>query len=153
MEKNWVKKAYGGFGTALTGVFFILFQFYLNDGSMDSMLIFLGFTPVVIGAAQGLYYMTKHEKGYIYLAEDYLTIYNGPILPKTEIAYSNIEYCTVVSNLLIFTLKNNKEKQINTDFLSGDDFAKLREELKKRVKANIFRARHHVHNSFDIKNE
>jgi hypothetical protein len=152
-EKNWGKKAYNGFGTALVAVFFIVFQFYLNGGTLDDLLIFLGFIPVIIGVTRGLYYMTKHEKNYIYLAEDHLAIYHGPILPRTEIYFSNIDYCSVVSNLLVFSLKNNKEKQINTDFLSEDDFALLREELKKRVKADLFRVSPHVHNRVNVKNE
>jgi len=42
-EKNWGKRAYSGFGTALAGLFLIIFQVYLNGGSMDSLLVFIGF--------------------------------------------------------------------------------------------------------------
>jgi uncharacterized membrane protein HdeD (DUF308 family) len=84
-EKNWGKNAYGGFATALIGIFLIVFQFYLNGSSMDSMLVFLGFIPVIIGIAQGFYYMSKHEKDYIYLEEDFLAVYNGPLIPRTKL--------------------------------------------------------------------
>lgn len=142
-EKKWGKKAYGGFATAIIGVFLIVFQLYLG-GSMDSLLVFMAFIPVIIGLAQGLYYISRHEKDYIYLAEDFLTIYHGPLLPRTEIAYSNIDHCSVVRDLLIITLKNDKEKQINTDLLSDEDVALLREELKKSVRANLFRIHQHL---------
>lgn len=144
-EKNWAKKAYGGFATALVGLFLLVFQFYFQKGPIEGPVVFFSFIPFVVGLLQGLYYMSKHEQEYIYLEEDLLTIYNGPLLPRTTIHYADIDYCIVVSNLLMFKLQNGKEKQINTDYLSGKDFSLLRKELKKRVKADLFRASPHVH--------
>ncbi|MFA1819359.1 hypothetical protein ACDX78_03975 [Virgibacillus oceani] len=138
-EKNWGKKAYNGFGTALVGVFFIVFQVYLNGGSMDSLLIFIGFIPVIIGVTQGLYNMTRQEKDYVYLEEDLLTINKGLFLPRKEVKYVDINYCTVIGDFLVFKLRKDKEEQINIEYLSDEDFALLREELKKRVKIDLFR--------------
>ncbi|WP_164214680.1 hypothetical protein [Virgibacillus sp. YIM 98842] len=152
-EKNWAKKAYSGFGTALVGLILIVFQFYFQEAPIEGVIVFFSFIPLIIGLVQGVYYMSKHEQEYIYLEEDLLTIYHAPLLPRSTIYYDNIDYCIVVSNLLMFKLNNGREKQINTDYLSEKDFSLLREELKKRVKADLFRTSPHVHNRINVKNE
>ena len=91
--------------------------------------------------------MTKQEKDYIYLEEDRLTINKGLFLPRKEVIYSNIDYCIVIGNFLVFKLRKDKEEQINIEYLSDEDFALLREELKKRVKADLFRASPPVYNT------
>jgi hypothetical protein len=152
-EKNWAKKAYSGFVTAMAGLILIVFQFYFHEGTMDGLFVFLSFVPFLAGLIQGIFYMSRHEREYIYLEEDLLTIYKGPLFPRTKVYYNDIDYCIVVSTFLVFKLANEKEKQINTDLLSGNDFALLREELKKRVKPDLFRINPHFHNRININNE
>ncbi|WP_099159203.1 hypothetical protein [Virgibacillus ndiopensis] len=138
-ENKWARKGINGFLTAIIGFMLIIVQIYLVD-SIDSLLFYSSFISVLIGLLQGIYYMNRTQHDYIFLEENCLSIYRGPLFPRKKIEYNDINYCVEMSGLIICYLKDDKEAQFNTEWLSVIDVVQIKKQLKLRVKVeNVFR--------------
>ncbi|WP_327607570.1 hypothetical protein [Virgibacillus tibetensis] len=95
----------------------------------------LGFIPVFIGVVQGIHYFNRSERDYIYMEEERMTIYRGPLLPNITIEYNDIHYCVAKNEheLMVIMLVNGQEKQFKTDLVSDEDLSQIREKLKQRT--------------------
>ncbi|UOQ48989.1 hypothetical protein MUN88_02295 [Gracilibacillus caseinilyticus] len=64
--------------------------------------------------------------------DDRLSIYRGPVLSRKLINFDHVDRVVQINTVILFKMENGKEEQIFTDFLSNEDTAEIKDQLKKK---------------------
>ncbi|MFD2629769.1 hypothetical protein [Oceanobacillus kapialis] len=125
----WRKRSKAGIGSTLAGVIALLFQAYrgfpLHD-TLDYTYLIVSFLPILIGVLQYINNVAMLRRDYIIMDEDEISIYRAFFLPRKKIPLENIERYIPVSTLIILRLKDGREHQFNTDWLSKESIREIR---------------------------
>ena len=102
---------------------------FLGAGSFDSYLYLIS---GILAIAQGIYLLTRMtSKTYLTLQNELLIIHlRRFIFGKREVKYQDINKGELIDKHFILYLKNGQQVKLHRDWLSYDDYAKLKQELK-----------------------
>lgn len=142
---KWYKQAFGSFFTSVFAFVSLMITAKQIVG-IESIILLIGAIPVIGGIIHGVHYMNRPNLDYIYLTADALEINKGPLVPPKSILYRDIDHCDEFHDydriIVTVVLIGNKEVKFHGEWLRGDDFAEIKQELIKRTgNEKLFRYR------------
>ncbi|WP_077618158.1 hypothetical protein [Bacillus sinesaloumensis] len=131
-RKKWKREAVTSLLYVFTITTLILISFFSFDGGgfTNPILTFVYIVLIMGGIYRATYYLKLHKKDYLTIDDKSFSIYRGNILPRKQIPFSHVQRVVQVNDVIILLMKDGKEEQIDTDYLSNKDKSELTKTLK-----------------------
>ncbi|MBM7662614.1 membrane protein YdbS with pleckstrin-like domain [Bacillus mesophilus] len=133
-NKKWIRE---GLKSLLQVIIAIPLSYYslFTFDTGDSLSLILGVVLtvfVLIQINRSVYYFTLHQKDYLIMEKESVSIYKGNFFARKVIPYNKVERVVQIEDLIVFRLQNGEEEQIYTELLSGEGTLEVKKALKCR---------------------
>ncbi|MFD2046392.1 hypothetical protein ACFSTA_18770 [Ornithinibacillus salinisoli] len=113
---------------AIVAFVFAAVQFWGANNYYSSTYFFSAICFILLGIS----FLTRKNLTYLTLTNDILTIHLQGLgmLGKKKVKYSEIKKCEVLGKEVFLYLKNGRKYKLKNDWISYDDFSKLKKQLE-----------------------
>ncbi|WP_106495845.1 hypothetical protein [Lentibacillus sp. Marseille-P4043] len=129
---KWKRASATSIIIAIINLLLLLLNAYMNGG-LSALVIIVNASLAGVGVIMGIYYLNMPHKDYIRTDKQLISIHRGPVIPRKEIKFRDIQRVIVIRPIIELHMKNQKAHQFNLDWLTTDDLNEIKKILKKKT--------------------